>query len=224
MAKNSNTWSIYNWPDMPRSRWRGPGWWKELFAFLLPELISRLKGSDNPAATKHALKPLLLPAEIRIRGAKKKKSIKKKPKNRLPPALLGMLGGTWEQGGAGGEGGPSMGQERAPAHRKRAAEAAQGLAWGLALDVIEKWVWNLHQRWPWEQLGAWLSGSYSEIDLQMVPWGGHCGQTQKWLEAVPSLSVDHSRPGSWAWCEEQFQNQHWSWPRSGTSTPWGRNA
>lgn len=45
-----------------------------------------------------------------------------------------MLGGTWEQGGAGGEGGPSMGQECAPAHSKGAGEAAQGLAW----DVIEK--------------------------------------------------------------------------------------
>lgn len=65
---------------------------------------------------------------------KNQNSVKKNTKNRLPPALLGMLGGTWEQGGAGGEGGPSMGQECAPAHSKGAGEAAQGLAW----DVIEK--------------------------------------------------------------------------------------
>lgn len=62
---------------MPRSRRRGPGWWKELSAFLLPELISRLKGSDSSASTKRTLKWLLLPGESGPSDGKNNESKKK---------------------------------------------------------------------------------------------------------------------------------------------------
>lgn len=148
---------------MPRSRWRGPGWWKELFAFLLPELISRLKGSDSSASTKHTLKGLLLPGRSGKGTGKKATKRKRKTATHACPVpclaglenvQLGWWHGKQRRWGTGGSSSP--GQDLAWRTAKRGFRGS---------SRCDQHVSSLQGEWPTADLDP---GAGLKVALEMT--------------------------------------------------------